>query len=100
MISDKVNEIYNIGSGERYTNLEIINKIAKGKDYKIKMVKDRLGHDTRYALNSSKIKRNVKWSSKINIKEGLEKTFNWYFTNQEYFKLLKKKDIISRLGNK
>ena len=47
-----------------------------------------------------KIKRNVKWSSKINIKEGLEKTFNWYFTNQEYFKLLKKKDIISRLGNK
>lgn len=57
MISDKVNEIYNIGSGERYTNLEIINKIAKGKDYKIKMVKDRLGHDTRYALNCNKYKK-------------------------------------------
>ena len=54
MISDKVNEVYNIGSGERYTNLEIIDKIANGKDYKIKMVKDRLGHDTRYALNCDK----------------------------------------------
>ena len=54
MISDKVNEIYNIGSGERYTNLEIIEKIAEGRNYKIKMVKDRLGHDTRYALNCDK----------------------------------------------
>ena len=57
MISDKINEIYNIGSGERYTNLEIIDKIAEGKDYKIKMVKDRLGHDTRYALNCNKYKK-------------------------------------------
>ena len=57
MISDKVNEIYNIGSGERYTNLEIIDKIANKKNYKIKMVKDRLGHDTRYALNCNKYKK-------------------------------------------
>ena len=57
MISNKVNEVYNIGSEERYTNLEIIDKIANGKDYKIKMVKDRLGHDTRYALNCDKYKK-------------------------------------------
>ena len=57
MISDKINEIYNIGSKERYTNLEIIDKIANGRSYKIKMIKDRLGHDTRYALNCNKYKK-------------------------------------------
>tara|TARA_B100000161_G_scaffold248439_1_gene205299 strand:+ start:489 stop:1511 length:1023 start_codon:yes stop_codon:yes gene_type:complete len=104
----KIGEFYNIGSNLNLSNVKIakflidISKkhLPLGNKVKIKYVKDRPGHDTRYALNSSKIKRNVKWSSKINIKEGLEKTFNWYFTNQEYFKLLKKKDIISRLGNK
>ena len=104
----KIGEFYNIGSNINLNNIKIskylINISKKylplGNKVKIKYVKDRPGHDIRYALNSSKIKRKVKWSSKINIKEGLEKTFKWYFTNQEYFKLLKKKDIISRLGNK
>ena len=104
----KIGEFYNIGSNINLSNIKITKFLIDisqkylplGNKVKIKYVKDRPGHDTRYALNSSKIKRNVKWSSKINIKEGLEKTFNWYLTNQEYFKLLKKKDIISRLGNK
>lgn len=54
MVSDKINEIFNIGSGERYTNLEVINILDKNKKAKIKMVRDRLGHDVRYALNSNK----------------------------------------------
>ena len=54
MISDKVNEIYNIGSEDRCTNLEIISKLDKDNKANIELVEDRLGHDTRYALDSSK----------------------------------------------
>ena len=54
MMSDKVNEIYNIGSEDRCTNLEIISKLDKDNKAIIKLVEDRLGHDTRYALDSSK----------------------------------------------
>ena len=104
----KIGEFYNIGSNINLSNIKItkflidISKkyLPLGNRVKIMYVKDRPGHDTRYALNSSKIKHKIKWSSKVNIKNGLEKTFKWYFANQEYFKLLKKKDIISRLGNK
>ena len=104
----KIGEFYNIGSNINLSNIKItkflidISKkyIPLGNRVKIMYVKDRPGHDKRYALNSSKIKHKIKWSSKVNIKNGLEKTFKWYFANQEYFKLLKKKDIISRLGNK
>ncbi len=104
----KIGEFYNIGSNINLSNIEIAKSLINiskkylplGKRVKIKYIKDRPGHDTRYALNSNKIKQKLKWSSKINIKNGLEKTFKWYFTNQEYFKHLKKKDIIKRLGNK
>ena len=54
MLSNKVNEIYNIGTKERLTNLQLIKILARGRDYSIEMVKDRLGHDTRYALNCKK----------------------------------------------
>jgi dTDP-glucose 4,6-dehydratase len=54
MMSDKVNEIYNIGSEDRCTNLEIISKLDKDNKANIELVEDRLGHDTRYALDSSK----------------------------------------------
>lgn len=54
MMSDKINEIYNIGSKDRYTNLEIISKLDKDNKAIIELVEDRLGHDTRYALDSSK----------------------------------------------
>ncbi len=104
----KIGEFYNIGSHLNLSNIKItkflidISKkyLPLGNKVKIIYVKDRPGHDNRYALNSSKIKQKIKWSPKVNIKNGLEKTFGWYFANQEYFKLLKKKDIISRLGNK
>lgn len=56
LVSDEVNEIYNIGSGERYENIEIIKMIGEilGKEVKFKYVEDRLGHDKRYSLNSWK----------------------------------------------
>jgi dTDP-glucose 4,6-dehydratase len=58
LVSDVVNEVYNIGSGERYKNIEIINIIGNilGTEVKYKFVEDRLGHDKRYSLSSNKFK--------------------------------------------
>ena len=102
----KKGEFYNIGSNKNLNNLQITKyliNIAKkhisiGKKVKIKFVKDRPGHDLRYALNSNKIKSKLKWNSKTKIFDGLNKTFLWYYNNQKYFKNLKEKDITKRLG--
>ena len=99
-------EFYNIGSNINSSNLDIAkllikiakNKIKLGKNVKIKFVQDRPGHDIRYALDSKKILKKLKWKSRINLKKGLESTFNWYFKNMNYYTSLKKKDITKRLG--
>ncbi len=104
----KIGEFYNIGSNKNLNNIEITKNllnIAKkyikiGSKVKIKFIKDRPGHDLRYALNSNKIINNLKWKPLINSKKGLEKTFLWYLHNIQYFKTIKKKDIIKRLGLK
>ena len=76
-------------------------KIIKlGKKVKINFVKDRPGHDIRYALNSNKIKKELKWYPKINFSHGIQLTLNWYFENKSYYKSLSKRDIINRLGKK
>ena len=102
----KKGEFYNIGSNKNLKNIEITNeliKIAKkkirlGKNVKIKFVKDRPGHDFRYALNSSKLKNKIKWKPKTNFKKGLEKTFLWYLNNQKYYTTIKRINILKRLG--
>ena len=99
-------EFYNIGSNINSSNFDIakllINiskkKIKLGKNVKIKFVKDRPGHDFRYALDSKKVLKRLKWKSKVNLKKGLENTFNWYFENMNYYTTLKKRDITKRLG--
>ncbi len=104
----KRGEFYNIGSNYNIDNLSVVKKlisIAKkkiklGKNVKIKFVKDRPGHDMRYAINSKKIKQQLKWFPKINFVTGLRKTFDWYFENQKYYSKLNKKDILKRLGSK
>ena len=104
----KKGNFYNIGSNFNLNNISISkiliniakNKIDIGKNVKIKFVKDRPGHDIRYALNSSKLIKDLKWKPKININEGLKMTFDWYLKNQEYYSFLKKRDITVRLGNK
>ena len=99
-------EFYNIGSNINSSNLDIAklliniakNKIKLGKNVKIRFVEDRPGHDIRYALDSKKILKKFKWKSKINLKKGLENSFDWYFRNMKYYTSLKKKDITKRLG--
>lgn len=104
----KLGNFYNIGSNLNENNLNITKKLIKvakkkisiGKNVKIKFVKDRPGHDLRYALNSSKLIKSLGWKPKTNILKGLDKTFSWYFENPGYFLKLKQKDITKRLGNK
>ena len=104
----KIGNFYNIGSNKNQTNLEIckklINEASKnnvlGKNVKIKFVKDRPGHDVRYALNSLKLRKSLKWKPKTSLSEGIKKTFKWYSENKKYFKSLSKVDIIKRLGTK
>jgi len=103
----KIGEFYNIGSNLNLRNIDIANLILKigkrkfklGKNVKIKFVKDRPGHDFRYALNSSKINNKLKWKVKININKGLENTFEWYLKNMRYYTSINKRDITERLGN-
>ena len=102
----KIGEFYNIGSDKNLKNIDLTNKIIRtskkfinlGKNVKINFVKDRPGHDIRYALNSNKIKKNLNWKPKISFKEGIKLTFGWYISNKAYYKMLSKKDITKRLG--
>ena len=76
-------------------------KLSKiDKRVKIIFVKDRPGHDVRYALNSKKIQKKLKWKNVIKINEGLSKTIDWYINNQNYFKSISKKEYINRIGLK
>ena len=104
----KIGNFYNIGSNKNQTNLEICKKLINvanknkisGKNVKIKFVKDRPGHDIRYALNSSKLKKELKWTTKTSLNEGIKKTFQWYFYNKKYYQSIKQGDINKRLGIK
>ena len=104
----KVGEFYNIGSNYNLNNIEVSRillteirkKINIGDNVKIKFVEDRPGHDLRYAINSNKIKKVLKWKPKIKFKEGINKTLEWYLKNKSYYSLLNKKDIINRIGLK
>ena len=104
----KIGHFYNIGSNVNLNNLNvtkillsIIKKKNKlGKNVKVKFVKDRPGHDIRYAINSSKIKKELGWKPKMSFTKGIENTFDWYSKNKTYYSLLKKKDIIKRVGLK
>ena len=104
----KAGSFYNIGSNKNLNNLEVTkkllniakNKINIGKNVKINFIKDRPGHDVRYALNSNKIKKELNWKPKINFSQGIKLTFDWYYNNKMYYNSLKKKDIHKRLGNK
>ena len=104
----KVGEFYNIGSNKNLNNLQITKELLKlsksitkiGSKVKIKFVKDRPGHDLRYALDSRKIKKKLYWRPKTSFKDGLKKTFLWYLNNIGYYKKIPKRNIVKRLGVK
>ena len=104
----KIGEFYNIGSNKNLNNLQVSNELLKisksitkvGRKVKILFVKDRPGHDVRYALNSNKIKNKLGWKPRTNFRQGIKLTFDWYFKNKNYYKFLSEKDITKRLGTK
>tara|TARA_Y100000768_G_scaffold388065_1_gene381748 strand:+ start:2007 stop:3032 length:1026 start_codon:yes stop_codon:yes gene_type:complete len=105
----KKGESYNIGTGMNINNIKLtkillkiikLNKIELGNKVKIKFVQDRPGHDFRYALNSNKIKKKLGWKPEDNFISALNKTFNWYYNNQNFFKTFSKDKFFRRLGLK
>lgn len=77
----KEGEIYNIGGNKEVQNIEIVKRILKflkKSETQINYVQDRLGHDRRYAVNSSKIMTTLKWKPEILFDNGLENTIEWY----------------------
>ncbi len=80
-------EIYNIGGNNERHNITIVKKIleAVGKDESlIEYVADRPGHDRRYAIDASKIEKELGWKPETNFEEGIVKTLNWYLANEDW----------------
>ena len=108
-LKGKSGESYNVGSGINYKNIDLVKYIIKifkqkkikiGNKAKIIFVKDRPGHDFRYALDSRKIFKKIKWKSRINVKKGLSETIDWYLNNKKFLDNISKKNYEKRLGLK
>ena len=88
----KSGEVYNIGGHNEKSNIEIVKLILEQLDKPeslIKFVSDRLGHDRRYAIDSSKIRKELGWKPKYNFETGIVETINWYLDNQDWIKKVK-----------
>ena len=105
----KIGENYNVGTGIRLRNIDLVKlilSIAKKNDISLKnknkilYVKDRPGHDKRYALNSNKIKKKLGWKHKTSLKKGLSHTIEWYLKNKKFFDKISNRDFTKRLGLK
>lgn len=84
----RAGEVYNIGGKNERTNIEIVKNILQklGKTEKlIRFVKDRPGHDRRYAIDATKIRAELGWVPAYTFEEGLEDTIQWYLSNQEWW---------------
>ncbi len=85
-------EVYNIGGGNERPNREVAGKILRlcGRDESfIEFVKDRPGHDKRYALDSRKVREELGWQPEVKFDQGLEETVTWYRANGEWMKRVK-----------
>jgi dTDP-glucose 4,6-dehydratase len=83
----KAGEVYNLGSDNEWPNLEIVRLILKhlGKpESLIKFVKDRPGHDLRYAIDASKAKKELGWKALVAFDGGLRETIDWYMANEAW----------------
>ena len=113
LISDKIGETYNIGGNNEKTNKEVVdnicellekhapkkpNGVIKYKDL-IKFVKNRPGHDLRYAIDASKIERELGWKPKESFESGIEKTVTWYLKNKNWWEnILSGQYKLERIG--
>jgi dTDP-glucose 4,6-dehydratase len=103
-------EVYNVGGGNELTNLEVVERIcsilneeaphSNGEDYGKQMtfVKDRPGHDKRYAIDAAKIRRELGWSPAESFDTGLRKTIRWYLDNPDWMEATRQSYKGERLG--
>jgi dTDP-glucose 4,6-dehydratase len=91
----KTGSTYNVGGHNEWTNIELIRLLCTIMDRKLKrtageseklitFVKDRAGHDLRYAIDAAKLKNDLGWMPSLQFEEGLEKTVDWYMANEEW----------------
>lgn len=91
----KNGETYNIGGFNEWTNIDLVKELCKQMDQKlgnekgtseklITFVKDRPGHDLRYAIDATKLNKELGWKPSVTFEEGLSKTIDWYLNNQEW----------------
>ena len=91
----RVGESYNIGGNNEWTNIDLVHKLCDIMDEKlnrpqgtarqlITFVRDRPGHDRRYAIDASKLKDELGWTPSISFDEGFKETIDWYLTNKEW----------------
>jgi dTDP-glucose 4,6-dehydratase len=105
-------ETYNIGGNSERKNLDVVKAItstldrlsprADGKSYadQITFVKDRPGHDQRYAIDASKIRRELDWTPSVTFEQGIERTVAWYLANRPWWQaILDKRDATARRGH-
>ncbi|MGC8650041.1 MAG: dTDP-glucose 4,6-dehydratase [Hydrogenobaculum sp.] len=89
MEKGKVGEIYNVGSNQERRNIEVVKTVLKllnKPENLIEFVKDRPGHDFRYSLDTTKIKKEIGWEAKTTFEEGIENTVKWYLDHIEWTK--------------
>lgn len=104
MRKGKKGEVYNIGAKTEKENIEIVKKIIgylqeriKDKEINeelIEHVEDRLGHDRRYAIDPTKIKKELGWEPKIKFEEGIEETIEWYIANEQWLEEIRTKEYM------
>ncbi len=93
----KNHETYNVGGFNEYKNIDLVRILCKKMDLKlgrkmgsseklIKFIKDRPGHDKRYAIDASKISRELGWKPSLTFDQGLDKTIDWYIKNNNWLK--------------
>jgi len=105
-------ETYNIGGNSERKNLDVVKAItstldrlsprADGKSYaeQVTFVKDRPGHDQRYAIDANKIRAELDWTPSVTFEQGIERTIAWYLANRPWWQaILDKRDATARRGH-
>jgi dTDP-glucose 4,6-dehydratase len=106
----KAGEVYNIGGNNEWKNIDLVHLLCRIMDHKlgreagscvklITYVKDRPGHDLRYAIDASKLAAETGWRPEVTFEVGLEKTVDWYLLNQDWLKNVTTGDYLKYYSN-
>ncbi|MFW9988878.1 MAG: dTDP-glucose 4,6-dehydratase [Candidatus Odinarchaeota archaeon] len=98
LLEGKIGEIYNIGGDSEMANIDLVKKILKHLEKPeslITFVKDRPGHDLRYAINHEKITKELNWKPKIDFDKGLDMTIQWYVSNKDWLNNVINQDYLT-----